>query len=43
MGDVGPKIETHVPDLDARGSLISLVLDQLSRTLDGSRTTVKIC
>ena len=43
MGDVGPKFETHVPDLDARGSFILLILDQLSLKLDGICTIVKIC
>ena len=41
--DVGPKFGTHMPNGDARGSFISLILDQFSRKLDASRTTVKIC
>ena len=43
MEDVGPKFETHVPDLDPRGIFILLILDQLSRKLDGIFTIVKIC
>ena len=43
VGDVGPKFETHVPDLDARGSFILLIFDQLLRKLDGICTIVKIC
>ena len=45
MGDVGPKFETHVPDLGAReyfNLLNLLILDQLSRKLDESCTIVKI-
>ena len=38
MGDVGPKFETHVPDLGARGYFNLLILDQLSRKLDESCT-----
>ena len=41
--DVGPKFETHVPDLDPRGSFVLLILDQLSRKLDGICSIVKIC
>ena len=43
MRDDGPKFGTLMPDGDARGIFILLVLDQLSRKLDASRTTVKIC
>ena len=43
MRDVGPKFGTHMPDGDAWGIFIMLVLDQLSRKLDASRTTVKMC
>ena len=43
MGDVGPKVEIHVPDLDGWGSFILLILDHLSRKLDGVCTIVKIC
>ena len=43
VGDVGPKFGTHMPERDARGIFILLVLDQLSRKLDASRTTVKMC
>ena len=43
MGDVGPKLETPVPDLDAREyPVFCSFLEQLSRKLDASRTTVKI-
>ena len=34
VGDVGPKFETHVPDLGAREYFNLLILDQLSRKLD---------
>ena len=43
VGDVGPKFGTHLRVRGARGSFILLILDQLSRKLDASRTTVKIC
>ena len=43
VGDVGPKFDTHVPDLGAREYFILLILDQLSRKLDASCTSVKIC
>ena len=43
VGDVGPKFETHVPDLGAREYFNLLILDQLSRKLDESCTIVKIC
>ena len=43
VGDVGPKFETHVPDLGAREYFNLLVLDQLSRKLDERCTIVKIC
>ena len=43
MGDVGPKFETHVPDLGAREYFNLLILDQLSRELDESCTIVKMC
>ena len=36
MGDVGPKFETHVPDLGAREYFNLLILDQLSRKSDES-------
>ena len=42
MRDVGPNFGTHMPDGDARGIFILLVLDQLSRKLDASCTTVKM-
>ena len=43
VGDVGPKFGTHLRVRGARGNFILLVLNQLSRKLDASRTTVKIC
>ena len=43
MGDVGPKFETHVPDLGALEYFKLLILDQLPRKLDESCTIVKIC
>ena len=43
VGGVGPKFETHVPDLGAREYFNLLILDQLSRKLDESYTIVKIC
>ena len=42
-GDVGPKLDTYMPDRGAREVLFCSFLDQLLRKLDGSRTTVKIC
>ena len=33
MGDVGPKFETHVPDLGAREYFNLLILDQLQDLL----------
>ena len=41
--DVGPKFGTHLRVRGAREYFILLVLDQLSRKLDASRTIVKIC
>ena len=43
VGDVGPKFGMHMPDGDARGIFILLVLDQFSSKLDESCTTVKMC
>ena len=43
VGDVGSKISTHVPDRDAQGSFILLILDQLLRKLDANCTIVKNC
>ena len=43
MGDVGPKFETHVPDLGVREYFNLLILDQLSCKPDESCTIVKIC
>ena len=42
VGDVGPKLDTYMPDRGAREVLFYSFLDQLSRKLDGSRT-IKIC
>ena len=43
MGDVGPKFDTYMPDQGTLEVSFCSFLDQLSRKLDGSRTTVKIC
>ena len=43
VGGVGPKFGTHVPDRDARGGYILLILDHLSRKLDANCTIVKNC
>ena len=43
VGDVGPKFDTYMPDPGALKVSLCSSLDQLSRKLDGSRTTVKIC
>ena len=42
-GNVGPKLETFMRDRDAREVSFCSFLDQLSRKLDESCTTVKIC
>ena len=41
MGDVGPKLDTYMPDRGAREVSFCSFLGQLSRKLDGSRTTVR--
>ena len=43
VGDVGPKLDTYMPDRGALEVSFCSFLDQLSRKLDGSRTAVKIC
>ena len=43
VGDVGPKFDTYMPVRGALKVSFCSFLDQLSRKLDGRRTTVKIC